>query len=331
MELKNRESIYLSIILPVYNAEKFIEKCIKSCLNIDNSNIEIIIVNDGSTDNTLSIISKFKDCRIRVYSKQNEGAMIAWKYGLNRANGEYITFIDADDYFSNDALETIIAILKKYNPEVLQFGCNYVNENYLVMGTRDFYLMDGFYSSQNLDNARNKLLPHTGFSGTRWGKCFKTELIKNYICDINVVDFEDYALTFPILSVAKSLYILSKPLYNYVQNQSSVTHNINNLYRAYDDIDIVINYFKSIQNNMNITSEDLARMYVYFYYFLLTRSIKNNCFDLSRKIIKSNLSNINILENNRIKIFLIEHRYANTFIFLTKIIELIRSNKHGKY
>lgn len=114
------ENNYLiSIIIPAYNVEKFIEKAISSCINQSYKNIEIIVVDDGSTDNTSKLIDKMKDRdnRINVIHKKNEGVSIARNTGLQNAKGDYIIFLDADDYISYDYVEYMLYIVKKTNSD----------------------------------------------------------------------------------------------------------------------------------------------------------------------------------------------------------------------
>ena len=108
----------VSVIIPVYNAEEFLADCIESVLNQTLNEIEIIIVNDGSTDNSISIIRRYqaKDSRIVVIDKENEGAGLSRNRGIKEASGEYIAFMDADDYYpNNDVLEKLYLISQKEN------------------------------------------------------------------------------------------------------------------------------------------------------------------------------------------------------------------------
>ncbi|MFM6395643.1 glycosyltransferase family 2 protein [Planktothrix sp.] len=106
----------ISVVIPTYNAEKTIEETIHSVLNQTVSDLELIVVNDGSTDSTLEIISKFTDPRLKVFSYPHSGANSARNRGLEQASGEYISFIDADDLWTPDKLELQLKVLQE-NPE----------------------------------------------------------------------------------------------------------------------------------------------------------------------------------------------------------------------
>ena len=105
----------ISIIVPIYKVEKYIAKCIESLIEQTYSTYEIILVNDGSTDNSLEICNSFKkrDKRIKVYTKENGGLSDARNYGLKKAVGSYICFIDSDDWVDNDFIEVLYNLLKK--------------------------------------------------------------------------------------------------------------------------------------------------------------------------------------------------------------------------
>ena len=113
-------SIKLSIIVPVYNSEKFLNKCINSLINQTIKNIEIILINDGSSDNSLNICNEFakKDSRIKVFSQENSGQATARNVGLDNATGEYITFTDADDWVDPDYYEKLLNTALNHNADV---------------------------------------------------------------------------------------------------------------------------------------------------------------------------------------------------------------------
>ena len=117
----------ISIITPVYNAEKYIERCVNSVLNQTYENIEFIIVNDGSTDNTAKILNRLKknDSRIMVIHKKNEGVSKARNTALKKATGKYVLFVDADDWLESTMCEDLISHAEKNNSDVVI--CEYYN------------------------------------------------------------------------------------------------------------------------------------------------------------------------------------------------------------
>lgn len=121
-------SFLISIIIPVYNAEKYLKECLASVLSQTYSNLEVICVNDGSKDNSLSILEEYaiKDNRIRVFSKENEGkgAAGARNLGLSKATGEYVMFLDSDDFFEPDLVETLVSAVEEYDADLVSCGAD---------------------------------------------------------------------------------------------------------------------------------------------------------------------------------------------------------------
>ena len=113
----------ISVIVPFYNSEKYLKKCIKSILNQTYSNFELILINDGSFDNSISIINEFDDKRIKIYNRKNYGVGNSRNFGLLKATGEYICFIDSDDYIDNDYLEILVEILEGNSADIV--CCSY--------------------------------------------------------------------------------------------------------------------------------------------------------------------------------------------------------------
>lgn len=171
--------IKFSVIIPAYNVEKYLVRCVDSVLEQNRSDFEVIIVNDGSTDYTLQICKalKQKDDRVIIIDKENEGVSVARNAGIKIAKGEYITFIDADDWVSKDYLATIDEAM--YDTDLLFFG------NFQV---RDDGSMQAFSPGDR--NATNKLDTEAvlyrmmlndcnyEFFGFTWNKCFKASIIR---------------------------------------------------------------------------------------------------------------------------------------------------------
>ena len=121
----------ISVILPVYNCQEYIEKSITSVLNQTFSDFELIIVNDGSTDNTSEIISQFTDSRVKIINQSNQGPGAARNNALKIAEGDYIMYLDSDDWFCPNALEVAYSQINKFNADLTFFQMlNFDGENY---------------------------------------------------------------------------------------------------------------------------------------------------------------------------------------------------------
>ena len=109
-----------SVIVPVYNAEEYLDKCLNSILKQTNQDFEVICINDGSTDKSLDILNKYKD-DIIIINEENSGVSIARNNGVKKASGKYLVFVDSDDYLENKLLEKVDNVSKN-NPDIIRFG-----------------------------------------------------------------------------------------------------------------------------------------------------------------------------------------------------------------
>ena len=114
-------NILVSIIVPMYNSEKYIERCVKSLISQSYKNIEIVIVDDGSKDNSLQLIKDYanKDSRIKVYTQSNQGPSVARNTGLDNSTGKYIMFVDADDFIEHNMFKNLVDIIKVNRVDII--------------------------------------------------------------------------------------------------------------------------------------------------------------------------------------------------------------------
>lgn len=208
-----------SIIVPVYNVEKYIEKCLSSILNQSYVNYEVIIVNDGTKDNSQSIIDTFvsKDSRFKSYVKDNGGLSDARNFGVSKAKGDYLLFIDSDDYIEKDLLKLLYNTILNNHADIIRYNLNVVDENYnLILKNSDIRLSG---------NKKNNILKNK-FVEPAWLYAYKVDFFKS-----NQFQFpkgkihEDFYLTLLILDKAKSVDILNYNGYNYVQRENSIMSN----------------------------------------------------------------------------------------------------------
>ncbi len=210
----------LSVIVPVYNAEKYLRRCIESILNQTLSDLELILVDDGSPDNSGSICDEYakKDDRVKVIHKENGGAASARNAGLDLAEGKYIGFCDSDDYVDCDMYETLISLMVKNNLSTIECLANvYDNRGTLVESEkRDKELI----IINEEDSIRNVFL-HIG-SVHMATRITTSEIIKN----IRIPEgkrVEDFYFTIELLTKTKGTAIYNFPFYNYILSDNSVT------------------------------------------------------------------------------------------------------------
>lgn len=209
----------VSIIIPVYNVEKYIVECINSVLNQSYSNIEVILINDGSTDNSLSICKDFesKDCRVVVLNKENGGLSSARNAGLDKAKGEYILFVDSDDTIDRQLLEFDVGLLSE-QVDIVFHSIKYFGEKTGFLKTFD----DGIYPSQVLLN--DMLLDVIGSQVVRG--LYKKKLWDNVRFPIGRM-YEDLPTTYKAVAKSNQVLFASKYAYNYRINNSSISKTFN--------------------------------------------------------------------------------------------------------
>ncbi len=214
----------ISVVIPVYNGEKYIEKCISSLLCQTFSNIEIIVVNDGSTDRTSSIAHNMQnqDDRIVVIDKQNEGVSVARNTALRMAKGEWIAFSDADDYYYPNGIALLYDVAK-------ETGCK------IVLGNSDRLSMDG-RKSQRYPNLKNGAICRDYPKGSHemWGDLFHASLFDGdeYAFEPGLAYLEDRLLMAKLFSKEGKYATCATQVYAHVKNDGSVLESKNGLRMA---------------------------------------------------------------------------------------------------
>ncbi|MDE6859935.1 MAG: glycosyltransferase [Duncaniella sp.] len=211
----------VSIIIPVYNQQKHIRQCIESCISQSFNDIEIIIVDDCSSDNSRNIINQFvaKDPRIRYFSnQQNEGVEKTRYDALFKANGEYVIFVDSDDWLCNrDIIKICVEIANKTNVDYVEFASNHVLDNFGLIKKVSTSKISGLINQPDLHN--NYYLSFFGKSLLNtymWGKLYrKSTLLKADISPMGLNMCEDHAFNLRLFPHLKSIFIIPDIGYNY--------------------------------------------------------------------------------------------------------------------
>ncbi|MCD7776777.1 MAG: glycosyltransferase [Firmicutes bacterium] len=232
----------VSIIVPAYNSEKYIARCIDSILNQEYRNIELIVIDDGSTDGTGAILDKYaaSDARMRVLHRDNSGVSASRNAGLDEAHGKYIEFADSDDWLTSDATKQLVRIAESE-------GCDMVIADfYRVMGNRlsvkgDIdvdHVMDRMeFSSYMIEN------PADFYYGVLWNKLYRRGIIEshNIRMDVLINWCEDFLFNLEYIRFAKTFYALSSPIYYYVHRRGSLVSQGSNIGKT---IKMKINVFE---------------------------------------------------------------------------------------
>lgn len=209
----------VSIIVPVYNVESYIDKCLNSLIKQTLKDIEIIVVNDGSPDNSQKIIDKYVKKypkKVKSYIRENGGQGFARNFGLEKATGEYIGYVDSDDYVELNMYEKLYKKAKKDDLDIVICGSHNVTEE----GKKTVELDRNLFK----DKKKNAFFGRMAV----WNKIYKKELLlNNNISFRSKLWYEDLDFTLQILSLAKKVGYINKPYYNYLLRQGSTMNNSN--------------------------------------------------------------------------------------------------------
>lgn len=207
----------VSIIIPIYNVEKYLEKCIKSIINQTYRNLEIILIDDGSTDESGKICEKYKeqDNRIIFINKKNGGSASAKNEGLKVAKGYYITFVDSDDFIEPDMIEYMVNIIKKYNSDIIQ--CSFTNLYKNTEKFKQYKIVEQKISSKDF----LELFLTKWDNSLFWNKLFKREVIENIVFKEGRC-IDDEFFTYKCVINSKSIVTSNKIVYNYRMRKSGV-------------------------------------------------------------------------------------------------------------
>ena len=210
-----------SVIVPVYNVEKYLPQCLDSIKNQTYTNLEIILVDDGSTDSSGSICEDYakSDSRIKLYHKENGGLSDARNYGIERASGQYFTFIDSDDYITKDYVSYLLELAQK-------------NEVKIAIGSHTVCYESGKNSYKGLGEdkkitisskeALEHILLDDGIDLSAWAKLYSAELFKEIRYPKGLA-FEDTATTYKLIFLSNKIAYGGKSIYNYRIRSNSIT------------------------------------------------------------------------------------------------------------
>lgn len=269
----------ISIIIPAYNASKYIRRCVLSLINQTYKNIEIIVVNDGSKDNTSLMLKEFD---IKLINKENGGVSSARNCGLKVASGDYITFVDSDDYVDKDYILNIVNIINEYNYDIIEtpllFEANIKNKvvNYTEYKIENEKKSFDF-SKEYFDNELRYVI----------GVFYKKELIDNVYFNENIRCYEDNMFNLKLKLKSKSYYFYPKCFYHYVQYLNSLSKTISDKHLDYI---LVMEELDSLyKNNSYLTNyiENIYKNNVIALILFKLPYFKNNKYKYKKELIKS--------------------------------------------
>lgn len=326
--------MFFSVIVPIYNVEKYLPACIESVLNQTFSDFEIILVDDGSPDNCPAICNSYKekDARIKVVHKTNGGLASARRAGIREALGEYVFNLDADDLVEKDTLECAYKIIQDTDCEILSFSYRWVKNGHTVNVTNDG-LTEGLYTEKEIEKCifprllMDKNMEHMSYYLS--GKMVKRELLTPHQLNVSekISLGEDFCCVIPCYLHAKRVYISKKEAYLYTVREDSLSKgfNTNQIYRIEDVINEIR---KNDMQKLADFEEQLCRYSCFMCFTILAAAAEGNHFK-SIKAIKQNIINSlhgekiqnatfeSISLKSRITIFLMKKKcYRTAFCFL---------------
>lgn len=255
----------LSVIVPVYNVENYIEKCVMSIFNQSFKDLEIILVNDGSLDKSGEICEKIKEKyeNVEVYHKTNGGLSDARNYGILKSNGEYITFVDSDDYIKPDVYLPLMSLIERTTAEIVigQLVKYYPNEKKVVNKQRNEYsnklkLVTGL-------EYLNESISEKIYSAVAVKGIYKKELLlENNLFFEKGLLHEDELWTPQILLKAKKVIDSNMNFYVHVDREGSITNNKDNTKNVQDLVNIVYSLEKTYNLNLSKKDSKILRDYL---------------------------------------------------------------------
>lgn len=226
----------ISVIVPIYNISSYLPKCLDSIVGQTYRELEILLVDDGSTDESSAICDDYaaRDARIRVIHKENEGLVAARKTGLREAAGEYVGYVDGDDWIEPGMYEHMLSRMQQTGAEVVI--CGIYEDTGEICRQRQQFFPDGFYDKEKLiQQIYPQMIVGEEFfewklSPSVWDKLFKREKLLPFqeAVDERIRMGEDAACVYPLMLSAESCYFMEEPLYHYRQTAGSMVKQIQN-------------------------------------------------------------------------------------------------------
>lgn len=216
----------ISVIVPVYNVSNYLRKCVDSILNQSYQNIEVILVDDGSTDDSKEICDFYEksDSRVISYHKENGGLSDARNFGIKKAHGKYLVFIDSDDYISDKMIEKLYQLIHQFHVRIGVVGFDFVYEEKKSKKEKSkknsVYVLDKKRALENLFRDNSEI------GNYAWNKIYEKELFAKVEYPIGR-NMEDLGTTYLLLDQVDNIAVNEEKLYHYFQRKNSILHRVN--------------------------------------------------------------------------------------------------------
>lgn len=298
----------ISIIVPIYNASKYLKKCLDSLVNQTKKELEFILINDGSTDDSESIIKSYNDNRIKYFKRSNHGIGKTRNFGINKSTGKYIMFLDSDDYLEEDACELLYKKIEKDNLDLVV--CDFYK---VINNSNNLEKITNFKNTSLKDNP-NLLLD---INLAPWDKIYRSDLIKNNnIKFIEDLKYEDAPFVALALLKSKKIGKVDKPLINYtIHDSSETTVRDKRVFDIIKIVDIIRNHFKDYTWSREVIDTLTIKILVNYNIqqrYIEDKNIRNEFIDKTFSYLEKNMPsykrNIYFKERSMLKSFIEKNR-----------------------
>lgn len=329
----------VSIIIPIYNAEKYLKRCLDTVVNQTFKSLEIILINDGSTDDSLRIMNEYKRNynNIEIINQENSGQGEARNKGVSIAKGEYITFADADDWLSENYVEVLYDAIKKNNADISV--CNMI----MVMSRTFNEIKSVKFPREELngDNAVRDLLQDKELKSYPWGKLYKKSIfIQNNIMFPARMFYEDLSIIFQAFYYSSKVTLVNEYCYYYFQSEDSSTRapNPKTIYDRLEALRMVQRFL--IKNSSMEKYKYEYYHFCFFHLYIMCRKINvwkldityNEIINIILKLINKEEISKDLLDKTQLnkkqkrELFLLKNpKIYDLYIFSTRVVSKIKS------
>ena len=285
------DTVLISVIIPVYKVEKYIRRCIDSVLNQSYKNIEIILVDDGSPDNCGKICDEYKeiDKRVCVFHKENGGLSDARNYGVMHARGEYIVFIDSDDYVENDYIDYLFSLINKYGTKMSLCQHRTIFNNGHI---KEINLTGD--SIMSCKDCLENMLYHNIIDTSAWAKMYHKSLLKDVFFPKGKI-FEDIGTTYLFFLQCDYIAVGYERKYNYIFHDDSIVNSVFNEAK-FNMLEMTDKMAKDVESAIPELSKAVLRRRVYSRFSTLNQMLYSSQYDDEKheiiNFIKTNKYNV---------------------------------------
>lgn len=267
----------VSIIVPVYNGEQTVERCLVTLHNQTYKNLEILVIDDGSKDHTALILDKYRrlDDRIRVIYKSNTGVSDSRNTGIEQANGKYLQFVDGDDWLAKDAVAGLVETAERYDCDMI------ITDFYRVIGRKIYkkghIRREGMMTRKEFAECMMEA-PANFYYGVMWNKFFKAEIVKReeIRCSTQLDWCEDFMFNLEYLQYAERIYAERRAYYYYVKTKGGLVDTQVNLAQTVRTKKILFDYYKELYESIDLYKKNRLKIQMFYLSFAKDGGRKTN-------------------------------------------------------